>query len=289
MFVRRCSQSAMIGAEIGGVSLGDDLSEEVVSQIRSALLEHHVLVIRGQNLTPREQLRFARRLGRVAPPEPSRGLTTHEDRYPEVQWLSYLRPDGSPPPDPRPSQADVWHIDYAYLPHHPEISFLYGAEIPENGPDTLFLDMQRAFDALPPERQEFLASLEGRHTQRGPLDPRAYRLPPYVVDGAPPVEELSADRGTTHPLVRTHPVSGRRALFLTQCYTTGFSGVEPSVSATIIADLYRHAEQPQFRYRHIWQGGDCLISDNTTTNHRRSKPLDGPRVLSRVMIAYEMT
>jgi taurine dioxygenase len=277
----------MIGAEIVGVSANEEQPPEVIAAIADALFTHHVIVLRDQSLTPEEQIRFARRLGYVAPPEPSKGLTTHEEVHPEIQWLGYLRPDGSPPPDTRPSQADTWHTDYSYLENPPEIAFLYGVEIPEDGPDTLYIDMQRAYDALPVEQRERLHSLRAIHTQKGGLDPKKYRLPPYVVEGEEPIPDLSPERGAVHPLVRTHPVSGKRSLYLAQCYITGFEGVDGDATREILDEIYRHADRPEFSYRHVWRRGDCVISDNTTTNHRRSKPLDGARVLSRITIALE--
>lgn len=275
----------MIGAEISGIDSSEEQPPEVIAAIRDALFTHHVIVLRDQTLTPEEQLRFASQLGVVAPPEPSRGLTTHEENHAAIQWLGYLRPDGTPPPDPRPSQADTWHTDYSYLPQPPELAFLYGVEIPEHGPDTVYLDMQRAYDALPESRRRLFAGLRATHTQKGALDPRVYRLPPYVVEGEVPDPRLSADRSAVHPLVRQHPVSGRKSLYLAQCYTTGFEGLGDEEGKSIIAEIYRHADRPELTYRHVWRRGDCVINDGITTNHRRSHPLSSPRVLSRVMIS----
>jgi taurine dioxygenase len=287
--IRRCSSEAVIGAEVFGVSAKDDQPPEVIAAIAEALFTHHVLVLRDQFLSADEQLRFAARLGEVVAPEPSKGLTTHEEVHPEIQWLGYLRPDGSPPPDPRPSQADTWHTDYSYLPRPPELAFLFGVDIPADGPDTLYLDMQRAYESLPASRRELFDDLRAIHTQKGALDPRTYRLPPYVVDGEAPDERISPERRAVHPLVQTHPVTGRRSLYLAQCYTTGFEGVNADEGAAIIAEIYRHAERPELSYRHVWRRGDCVLNDNTMTNHRRSKPLSGPRVLSRIMVALDRT
>jgi taurine dioxygenase len=282
MHIERCSPRAMIGAEVFGIAAREEQPAEIIDRIRQALFTHHVLVIRDQSLTPEEHLRFARALGHVAPPEPSQGLTTHDETYAEIQALGSPRPEGSPAPDPRPSQADTWHTDYSYLPDPPEIAFLYGVDIPDDGPDTIYLDMQRAYESFPGERRRFFDDVTAVHSQKGSLDPRRYRLPPYVVDGRvgeTADERLSADRSASHPLVRTHPVTGVRALYVAQCYVSG--------QDDLLAEVYRCADDPEFTYRHVWRRGDCVISDNTTTNHRRSKPLSSRRILHRVMISLD--
>jgi taurine dioxygenase len=238
-------------------------------------------------MTPRWQIDFANLLGKAAPPEPSKGLTTHEGEHPEVQWLAAMRADGSPPPDRRPTQADVWHTDYSYLAEPPELSFLYGVEIPVDSPDTLYVNMQHAYETLPKNKQDLYEGWRAIHTQKGGLDPQIYRLPPYIVPGEAPDERLCAERSAIHPLVRIHPVTGKKFFYMSQCYTVGLEGVPPAEGREIIADIYRHALPPDTGYRHVWRNGDCVISDNMTTNHRRSRPLStisAPRTLSRVMV-----
>ncbi len=284
MHVRRCSQETLIGAEVVGLSLREPLDGATAARLREALFTHHVLAFREQHLSPGEQLAFARALGRVAAPEPSAGLTTHAEQHPELQWLAYRPPAGAAPVDRRPSQADTWHSDYAYLPDPPELSLLSAVELPEQGPDTLYVDMQQAYAALPEAWRARLLGLRAVHTQKGGLDPRLYRLPPYVVPGAVVDERLSPERSASHALVRRHPVSARPALFLTRCYAVGIEGLPPDEGRALIDELYAHVERAGATYRHVWRAGDCVLSDNVATNHRRSRPLDSARVLSRVMI-----
>jgi taurine dioxygenase len=276
---------ATIGAEITGIDLAREQPQSAIDAMLDALFTRHVLVFRDQSLTPQQQIAFSRRLGIAGPPERSAGLTTHHGDYPEIQWSSFLRADGSAPSDTRPSQADVWHTDYAYLPEPPELAFLYGVEIPQDGPDTIYLDMRAAYDALPSGQRHRLEGLHATHRQKGGLDPTIYRLPPYLRAGEP--DDGSAERSARHPLVRAHPVTGGRALYVTQCYTIGIDGLGPAESRALMADLYRQAATPEFTYRHVWRVGDCVIWDNTATNHRRSKPMDRPRVLHRVTIALK--
>jgi taurine dioxygenase len=276
-----------IGAEVSGVALSDELPREIIETIKEALFANRVLVFRRQRLTSGQQIRFARAVGRAAPPEPSGGLSTHEETCPEVQWLAHSPPAPARPTDRRPTQADAWHTDYSYLPHPPEVSFLYGVEVPARGPDTLYIDMRRAYETLPPAKRLALERLRAVHTQRGGLDPESYRLPPYLAADAKPDERLSVERSATHPLVRTHPAGGGKFLYLSRCYAVGFEGVTPAEGREIISDIYRHAARPEFTYRHAWRRGDCVLSDNLATNHRRSRPLaalPAPRILSRVMI-----
>ncbi|SMF73449.1 taurine dioxygenase [Tistlia consotensis] len=268
------------GAEVSGLDLSEPLSADDADRLRGALDRYRLLVFRGQELTPEAQVRFARSFGTVAPPEPSAGLSTHSEAVPELQWLSYLRADGSEPSDRRPSQADVWHTDYAYLPDPAGLACLFGVEIPEDGPDTLFADMQGAYDALDPDRRSELRELRAIHQQRGGLDPALYRLPPYLGPGQP--DDGSAQRQAAHPLVRCHPASGRHGLYMAQCYTIGIEGMAEAAAKALVAALYAHATQQRFLHRHVWRRGDLLVWDNLATNHRRSKPLDRPRVLHRV-------
>jgi taurine dioxygenase len=276
-----------IGADVSGVALADELPQEIIETIKEALFVNRVLVFRHQRLTSEQQIRFANALGIAAPPEPSKGLSTHQETHPEVQWLTYSPSVETQPCDRRPTQADAWHTDYSYLPHPPEISFLYGVKIPAGGPDTIYIDMQRAYETLPPARRRALDGLRAIHTQKGGLDPALYRLPPYLTAGEKPDEELSPDRSATHGLVRAHPATGLKFLYLAQCYAVGFEGVTSREGRALISDIYGHAARPEFSYRHVWRRGDCIISDNLATNHRRSRPLSSlsvARILSRVMI-----
>ncbi|MCX7360835.1 MAG: TauD/TfdA family dioxygenase [Alphaproteobacteria bacterium] len=282
-----CSSGTTIGAEIGDLDLSGELSDADVSAIREALFRHHVLLFRDQVLTPEAQVRFARRLGKPGAPEPSAGLVSHHGSYPEIQRLSFIRSDGRPPTDRRPSQADSWHTDYAYLPKPPALAMLAAVELPADGPDTLYLDMRAAYAALPPVRRAELERLHARHIQKGPLDPAIYQLPPYRRDGAP--DDGSAERNAVHPLVRRHPVTDVPALYLAECYTVGIEGMASADGRALIAELYRHAKATGSIYRHQWQPGDCLLWDNTACNHRRSKPMDAPRVMHRVTIALDQS
>lgn len=282
----RASSDRPIGAEVRDVDLSEPLDEALIEELRSALFEHLVLVFRDQSLLPADQVRVANAFGDPSPPERSELLTSHDGDHPEVQWLSYLRRDGSAPVDNRPSQGDLWHTDYAYLPRPPELAMLAAVELPVDGPDTLYADLREAYTSLAPEEREQVDRLDAIHTERGPQDPAIYRLPPYVTDQET-ASAARADRVAVHPLVRTHPVTGRRALYMTQSYTVGFEGVDDAAGLALLDRLYTHATQPEFTYRHVWRPGDVLLWDNTSTNHRRSAPLAAPRVLHRVSMSLE--
>src|SRR5438067_5320943 len=143
--------------------------------------------------------------------------------------------------------------------------------------------MQAAYRALPESRKREIAGLRALHTQKGGLDPPRFQLPPYLRPGEP--DDGSADRGTTHPLVRAHPATGRKSLYMAQCYTTGIEGWGGTDGRELVDNLYRMALATGGIYRHVWRPGDCLIWDNRSTNHRRSKPMTRPRVMHRVAIA----
>jgi taurine dioxygenase len=284
MQIEPISPGREIGAEVQGVDLHQPLNEATTERLRSALFAHLVLVFRGQDITPADQVRAARAFGDPSPPEPSNGLSSHHAAHPEIQWLSYLRGDGSEPPDKRPSQGDLWHTDYAYLPDPPELAMLSAAELHPGGPDTIYLDTRAVYASLPAAERDRLSELRAIHNERGAQDPGVYRLPPYAANGEP-VDDMRADRTMVRPLVRTHPVTGRPALYMASAYTVGFEGTAEDAGLALLDRLYDHATQPEFTYRHVWREGDVLLWDNTSTNHRRSKPLDAPRVLHRVSIS----
>ena len=273
-----------LGAEVHGVDLTEPLTEAAANELRAALFDHLVLVFRDQAVSPADQVRAGRALGDPSPPEPSARLTSHHDGVPEIQRLSYLGRDGSPPKDARPSQGDLWHTDYSYLPDPPELAMLSAAELPVGGPDTVYVDLRGAFAALPADERRELEGLRAIHTEVGPQDSAVYRLPPYVNDDADRAT-ARADRSAVHPLVRAHPVTGRPALYMASAYTVGFEGMPEDAGRALIERLYAHATQPEFTYRHVWREGDVLLWDNTSLNHRRSKPLDAPRVLHRISIS----
>ncbi len=277
------SAGTIFGAEVEGVDLAADLSEDAVAALRQAVLTYRLLVFHGQHLTPRQQATFSRRLGIADPVEGSGALSTHFEDVPQLQWLSYRRADGSIGTDTRPSQADSWHTDYSYLPDPPELGMLFGVELPPDGPRTIFVDMQDAYDRLSPAARRRAEGLVGIHNQKGGLDPAVFRLPPYLAPGQP--DDGSADRTARHPLVRPHPVTGRPGLYIAQCYTIGFDGMAAAEGRDYLAALYDHALDEARMIHHVWQPGDCVIWDNAATNHRRSKPLDAPRVLHRSTIA----
>jgi len=284
MRVEPIEQGRDIGAEVHGVDLREPIADETADELRAALFDHLVLVFRDQRIEPSDQVRAARAIGDPSPPEPSARLTSHHDGVPEIQRLSYLCPDGSEPPDPRPSQGDIWHTDYAYLPDPPELAMLSAAELPEDGPETVYVDLRGAFASLPEAERRRLEDLRAVHHERGPHDPEVYRLPPYVTDESDSAT-ATADRYAVRALVRSHPVTGRPAIYMASAYTVGFEGVAEDEGRALIERLYDHAKRPELNYRHVWRDGDVLLWDNTSTNHRRSKPLDAPRVMHRVSIS----
>ena len=273
-----------IGAEVRGIDLREQIDGATADELRAALFDHLVLVLRDQALEPEDQVRAARALGDPSPPEPSALLTSNLDGVPEIQRLSYLRPDGSEPPDPRPSQGDIWHTDYAYLSDPPELAMLSASELPEDGPDTVYVDLRGALATLPDDERRRLEGLRAIHHERGPHDPDVYRLPPYVTDEADRAA-ATADRYAVRPLVHPHPVTGRQAIYMASAYTVGFEGMGDEEGRELIERLYDHALRGELTYRHVWRDGDVLLWDNTSTNHRRSKPFDAPRVMHRVSIS----
>jgi taurine dioxygenase len=247
-----------LGAEITGVDLRGVVPDDVVAAIRGAFLEHQVLCIRGQEqLTPDDQLAFAARWGEVSvhPYVPS------IEGYPGVMRIY----------DPNPI-TQTWHADTTHNAQPPALTFLLARALPEVGGDTMFSSMYRVFESLSPGLQATLETLRAVHqgTER-------------AADAGLGVEAVT----TTHPVVRVHPETGRKALFVNGNYVTTIEGWTPEESAPLLSYLYSLVGQPEMVYRHRWRHGDLVIWDNRCTQHAVVGDTDGTeeRTLHRVTIA----
>lgn len=236
-----------IGATIGGVDLTRRLDLEVVEEIHQALMEHQVVFFRDQPMTPRQQLELGRRFGdlHVHPTAPC------VDGIPE---LMKIHTDASS----KRNNGDQWHSDVSCDEKPPMGSILHLHTVPESGGDTLFASMYAAYDALSKEMKRLLDPLESRHDSehfyRGLYDDEA---------------EMRRDEfpSAAHPVVRTHPETGRRLLFVNSMFTTRIPGLEESESRALLDFLFRHVERPEFQCRFRWRPHSVAFWDNRCTQH----------------------
>ena len=241
------------GAEIRGVDLATDLREETIAAIRAAFNEHHVLFFRSQELDPHAQVAFGRRFG---------DLDTHpfvegNQAYPEII-------DVVIEPDDIVNFGGGWHTDVTFLAEPDLGSILYAVETPPAGGDTLFADQHAAYDALSDGMKGLLDGLVATHSAG----------PQYAVGGLSTKSKAMATKNperaqetVTHPVVRTHPESGRKALYVNPAFTTGIVGMYPHEAAVLLRFLYKHATREPFQCRFRWERGSVAMWDNRSVQH----------------------
>lgn len=260
-----------LGAEVAGVDIAHPLDDAVVAEIRRALLDYLVLFFHGQRLTPHQQLAFAQRFG--VPME-----------YPQLKGL----PD-CPLITPvvkleheRVNFGGIWHSDTTYLEHPPMASMLYAVEIPPHGGDTLFANQYLAYETLSETFRRMLDGLIGINSslKADASRTREDRLRAAGVESKVLVGE--------HPVVRTHPETGRKALFVNVGHTTHFRGFSEDESRPLLEYLFRHQIRPEFTCRFRWQPGSLAFWDNRCTQHYPVNDYHGfRRSMHRITLAGE--
>jgi taurine dioxygenase len=244
--------AAKIGALVDGVDLTQPLSDATFEEIHEALMRHLVIFFRDQDLTDAQHIAFASRFGvpNIYPPNRARGVIE------PLEWIEDT--DTSPP------KTDLWHTDVAFLPDPPEVAVLSMRASPPVGGDTLWVNLYELFDALSPVMQDLVTGLE---LDLHPGDDMKYKL---EMQFGPGIFEQVAEEfaGFRHPLVRTHPVTGRPALFLCGRYVKGIAGMLPAESDAILRLLVEGLHDPNIQCRWRWQEHDLAVWDERCTNHR---------------------
>jgi len=262
--------TSSIGAEIDGVDLSRSLAGETVAEIRQALLDHLVIFFREQTLTPSQQLEFATQFG-----EPI--------EYPFVEPLPdtpFIVPIVKLEHETL-NFGGSWHSDTVYLETPPLGTVLYARQVPPVGGDTLFANQYLAFDSLSAGMKELLNGLTGIH-RSDKLD--ATRKVIQNALGEP--DENT--RMSQHPVVRTHPETGRKALYLNVSHTTSFKGMTETESAPILAYLFQQQIRPEFCCRFRWQAGSLAFWDNRCSLHYPVNDYHGHRrEMHRITLAGE--
>ncbi len=253
------------GAEIGGVDLGAPMSDDDFAAIRKAYADHGVIFFRDQEINEEEHIAFARRW---APININRFLGAHE-RYPEI---AVLRKEA----DQTENIGGAWHTDQSY-DHAPAMgSILVARELPPEGGNTLFASMYKAYDALSPAMKEKLAPLKAIHSAKRIFGKAAlYNKERGDRIGNEDVAEQLED--SVHPVVITHPLSGKKALFVNIAYTTQIIGWSEAETSAFVAEMFVHATQPEFVYEFEWRPGSIAFWDNRSTWHYAKNDYQGHR------------
>jgi len=240
-----------IGAEVSNVTLGN-LNESEFSEIHAALLEHQVIFFRDQELTRDQHKAFGRRFG-----------TLHIHPF-----LQPLKNEGHPEfivlesDEKHPFVADAWHSDVTFEDKPPLGSVLRCVAAPEFGGDTMWSSMYTAYESLSGTMQRFLSGLIAIHDTSRTFSRNDYKI-----------EHIGGKRAETivsaeHPVIRTHPETGRKALYVNSTFTNSIKDMKPAESAALLGFLYRHIESPDFSCRFRWQKNSMAMWDNRCTQHR---------------------
>ncbi|MBD8723098.1 TauD/TfdA family dioxygenase [Oxalobacteraceae sp. CFBP 13708] len=250
---------APLGAEVVGLDLSLPLATSDLARLHRAHLDHHVLVFRDQHITPAQQVDFSRHFG---------ALQIHVLRnfqlpgQPEVLVISNIQQDGKPVG--LGDAGHFWHSDLSYKETPSLGSMLHAQELPAEGGDTLFANQHTAWDALPDDLKREVEGLQAEHwylarydelRQRNPYRPQ---LTQTQIDEVKPV---------SHPVVRTHPETGRRALFVSEHFTTRILGVSEQRSRELLDLLFDYGTRAEHVYRHQWQPHDMVFWDNRSLMH----------------------
>ncbi len=269
-----------IGVEIEGLDLSRTLPPATFAEVLDAFHTHCVILLRGQSLTEAYQVLFAKNFGPLASAvnRNSGQSQAHSSSF----LISNVRENGKLI-GALPDGEMLFHSDQCYVEQPCMAALLYGIEIPSHGGQTIFANMYRAYETLP---QELLQAIEGRkalnvfeYNEEGDYGRSAIELYPACPTGA---------KCFAHPIVRTHPVTGRKALYVNRGMTLCIEGMEREESDVLLRRLFDHQEQAQFQYAHDWRVGDLIMWDNRCTLHARADfPATERRILRRVTVLGE--
>lgn len=244
------------GVELRGIDLSQPPSAELIAQIRQALLDHRVVVIRDQSLAKEQQHDFTLHFGELED-----HVARHVDaRFAIVHSVTNLNSAGNPTDALDTRGNYFWHTDKSYHAVPSLLTMLHAVELPPAGGDTQFANMVLAYAALPETTKRRIDGLRAIHSWEASR----------IQSGSKPASEAEKlERPpVSHPIVRTHPETGERALYIGNHAAAGVEGMDEAEGKTLLADLLAHATQPQFVYTHHWRAGDVVMWDNRALLHR---------------------
>jgi taurine dioxygenase len=259
-----------LGAEIGGVNLRE-LRDEELREIRATWLEHLVVFFRDQPLTPAQYMAFAQRIGRPIEYPFVKGIPG----FPEIIEVKKLEQE-------RVNFGGVWHSDTAYLEVPPMASMLLAREVPPQGGDTLFANMYMAYETLSEGMKRLIEPLWAVNSS-AKADVTRTREDRLKTDGR---DEAGKELVAEHPVVRTHPETGRKALYVNFAHTVRFRGMTEKESAPLLEFLFQHQTRPEFTCRFSWEVGSLALWDNRCTQHNPVNDYHGyRRLMHRITLA----
>lgn len=264
------------GAEARGVDLREAMDEDTRERLNRAFVENSVLVIRDQALTPAQLLSAVRLFGDVFPQHNSRFALAD---CPEIHYISNRDsfPDGR-----RYIPGEGWHTDHSNDVRPPKATVLHAVNLPSRGGDTQYANMAAAYEALPDTMQARLQALSAIHVYQSSHSTRKLM-------GLTATAKERVPNAVLHPIVRTHPETGRKAIYINPIRIEGILGLDHKEALPLLEDLLTHATQSVFQYRHKWKAGDLVMWDNRSLLHKANGDYDMNelRYLYRVMLKGE--
>ena len=248
-----------LGAEVTGLDLSQPLADDDFKRIHRAHLDHHVVVFRDQRITPDQQISFSRRFG---------PLQIHVLRqfqltgHPEILIVSNVLEDGKP--IGLGDAGHFWHSDLSYKETPSLGSLLHAQELPAEGGDTLFANMHLAWDTLPQALHDAVEGRSAEHTYLAKYAELQKRSPWRPNLSA---EQIAEVKPVVHPIIRTHPETGRKALFVSEHFTTRVIGLPEDESRDLLQALFEHSVRDEHIYRHVWREHDLVFWDNRSLMH----------------------
>ncbi len=263
-----------LGAEVSGVDLARPLADDDVAALRRAWLEHLVLFFRDQPLSPAQFLAFAQRLGTPIDYPYLKGL----EGFPQVTEVKKLEHE-------RVNFGGIWHSDTTYLERPPMASLLIARELPPYGGDTLFANMYLAYERVSERMRQLLDGLTAVNSS-AKADASKTREDRIRTDGR---DDARAELFAEHPVVRTHPETGRKALYVNPGHTVRFGGMTEEESQPLLEFLFRHQVRPEHTCRFVWRPGSIALWDNRCAQHNPVNDYHGfRRVMHRITLAGDV-
>src|SRR5712671_531131 len=269
--------NAVLGAEISGIDLSRSIAQDDVDAIESVWRERLVVVFHGQKLSDPELIAFSKRFGELDPPGTNPYGEPFLKEFPEINVISNVVENGKPIGGLGDGEA-VWHADMTYVEVPPKAAILHSLEVPPDRGNTYFADMFAAYETLPEELKNAAAGRVAVHDA-------SRNSAGMLRKGYKEVADVRETVGARHPLVRTDPQTGRKALFLGRRPNSFVTGMSVAASEALLDALWAHATQKRFTMCHRWQVGDVLMWNNLAVLHRRD-PFDPKtrRVMHRTQI-----
>jgi len=251
---------AALGAEVMAGDLRS-LDDDGFACVVAAFHAHAVVLVRGQALNDHDLIAFSRRFGDLDIAPVQENGRRFVDGMPEIYVVSNVRMNGEAIGSLGDGEA-VWHTDMSYVPTPPKASALYALEVPPRGGNTAFCSMYTVYDQLPAALRARIEKLAIKHDG-------TYNSGGYLRQGVTPTGDPRTSPGTLHPLVCTHPGTGRRALYLGRRRNAWIAGMDLAASAALLDELWSFVARPEHHWEHVWRPGDLVLWDNRCTMHRR--------------------